>query len=376
MKCDRINFIISWTNAHKFRKDTENQAGRMERMKPVYERFIENPDFTKPDFVELIKCAEDPEAVRKLKEEAVRIREIYYGKKVFTRGLIEYTNYCKNDCYYCGIRKSNTNAKRYRLTEDEIMACCENGYELGFRTFVLQGGEDAYYTDDRMVEIIKKIKEAYPECALTLSIGEKSYESYKRFREAGADRYLLRHETANEEHYRKLHPEKMSLAVRKNCLYDLKKLGYQVGAGMMVGSPYQTTEDLAEDLVFLKELQPEMVGIGPFIPHHDTQFAKEPAGSVEMTLFLLAVIRILLPKVLLPATTALGTMDPLGREKGLQAGANVVMPNLSPVKNRKQYELYDNKICTGEEAAECRGCMGRRVASVGYELVTERGDAV
>ncbi len=345
-------------------------------MKPVYERFIENPDFTKPDFVELIKCAEDPEAVRKLKEEAVRIREIYYGKKVFTRGLIEYTNYCKNDCYYCGIRKSNTNAKRYRLTEDEIMACCENGYELGFRTFVLQGGEDAYYTDDRMVEIIKKIKEAYPECALTLSIGEKSYESYKKFREAGADRYLLRHETANEEHYRKLHPEKMSLAVRKNCLYDLKKLGYQVGAGMMVGSPYQTTEDLAEDLVFLKELQPEMVGIGPFIPHHDTQFAKEPAGSVEMTLFLLAVIRILLPKVLLPATTALGTMDPLGREKGLQAGANVVMPNLSPVKNRKQYELYDNKICTGEEAAECRGCMGRRVASVGYELVTERGDAV
>ncbi len=376
MKCDRINFIISWTNAHKFRKDTENQAGRMERMKPVYERFIENPDFTKPDFVELIKCAEDPEAVRRLKEEAVRIREIYYGKKVFTRGLIEYTNYCKNDCYYCGIRKSNTNAKRYRLTEDEIMACCENGYELGFRTFVLQGGEDAYYTDDRMVAIIKKIKEAYPECALTLSIGEKSYESYKRFREAGADRYLLRHETANEEHYRKLHPEKMSLAVRKNCLYDLKKLGYQVGAGMMVGSPYQTTEDLAEDLVFLKELQPEMVGIGPFIPHHDTQFAKEPAGSVEMTLFLLAVIRILLPKVLLPATTALGTMDPLGREKGLQAGANVVMPNLSPVKNRKQYELYDNKICTGEEAAECRGCMGRRVASVGYELVTERGDAV
>ena len=376
MKCDRINFMISWTNAHKFRKDTENQAGRMERMKPVYERFIENPDFTKSEFVELIKCAEDPEAVRRLKEEAVRIREIYYGKKVFTRGLIEYTNYCKNDCYYCGIRKSNTNAKRYRLTEDEIMACCENGYELGFRTFVLQGGEDAYYTDDRMVAIINKIKEAYPECALTLSIGEKSYESYKRFREAGADRYLLRHETANEEHYRKLHPEKMSLAVRKNCLYDLKKLGYQVGAGMMVGSPYQTTEDLAEDLVFLKELQPEMVGIGPFIPHHDTQFAKEPAGSVEMTLFLLAVIRILLPKVLLPATTALGTMDPLGREKGLQAGANVVMPNLSPVKNRKQYELYDNKICTGEEAAECRGCMGRRVASVGYELVTERGDAV
>ena len=256
------------------------------------------------------------------------------------------------------------------------MACCENGYELDFRTFVLQGGEDAYYTDDKMVNIIQRIKENYPDCALTLSIGEKSYESYKRFKEAGADRYLLRHETANEEHYGKLHPANMSLANRKNCLYDLKKLGYQVGAGFMVGSPYQTEETLAEDLMFLKELKPEMVGIGPFIPHHDTMFAQEAAGSVDLTLYLLSVIRILLPKVLLPATTALGTMDPRGREKGIQAGANVVMPNLSPVKNRKLYDLYDNKICTGEEAAECRGCMGRRVASVGYELVTERGDAV
>ena len=343
-------------------------------MKPVYERFIENPDFTKSEFVELIKCAEDPEAVRRLKEEAVRIREIYYGKKVFTRGLIEYTNYCKNDCYYCGIRKSNTNAKRYRLTEDEIMACCENGYELGFRTFVLQGGEDAYYTDDRMVAIIKKIKEAYPECALTLSIGEKSYESYKRFREAGADRYLLRHETANEEHYRKLHPEKMSLAVRKNCLYDLKKLGYQVGAGMMVGSPYQTTEDLAEDLVFLKELQPEMVGIGPFIPHKDTVFAKETGGSLDLTLNLVAMLRLMNPNAMIPATTAVGTIDPRGREKAILSGANVVMPNLSPVSVRKNYMLYDNKLCTGDEAAECRKCLDARIRSIGYEIVTDRGD--
>ena len=343
-------------------------------MKPVYERFIENPDFTKSEFVELIKCAEDPEAVRRLKEEAVRIREIYYGKKVFTRGLIEYTNYCKNDCYYCGIRKSNTNAKRYRLTEDEIMACCENGYELGFRTFVLQGGEDAYYTDDRMVAIIKKIKEAYPECALTLSIGEKSYESYKRFREAGADRYLLRHETANEEHYRKLHPEKMSLAVRKNCLYDLKKLGYQVGAGMMVGSPYQTTENLAEDLVFLKELQPEMVGIGPFIPHKDTVFAKETGGSLDLTLNLVAMLRLMNPNAMIPATTAVGTIDPRGREKAILSGANVVMPNLSPVSVRKNYMLYDNKLCTGDEAAECRKCLDARIRSIGYEIVTDRGD--
>lgn len=345
-------------------------------MKPIYEKFIENPDLTKEELVELIKCTDNPEAVNRLKEEAVRIRTQYYGNKVFTRGLIEYTNYCRNDCYYCGIRKSNQNVTRYRLTEDEIMACCENGYELDFRTFVLQGGEDAYYTDDKMVRIIRRIKENYPDCALTLSIGEKSFESYKRFKEAGADRYLLRHETANEEHYGKLHPANMSLTNRKNCLYDLKKLGYQVGAGFMVGSPYQTEETLAEDLIFLKELKPEMVGIGPFIPHHDTMFAQEAAGSVDLTLYLLSVIRILLPKVLLPATTALGTMDPRGREKGIQAGANVVMPNLSPVKNRKLYDLYDNKICTGEEAAECRGCMGRRVASVGCELVTDRGDAV
>ncbi len=340
----------------------------------LVEKLIRDHELTKGEFVELLNMFEDEAVVSALAAEAVRIRKEIYDTAVYTRGLIEYTNYCKNDCYYCGIRRSNRNAKRYRLTEEEIMACCENGYELGFRTFVLQGGEDPYFTDERMVRIIRNIKENYPDCALTLSIGEKSYESYKKFREAGADRYLLRHETAADEHYRMLHPEKMSLSVRKQCLYDLKALGYQVGAGFMVGSPGQTMENLAEDLLFLKELQPQMVGIGPFIPHHDTKFADEQTGSVRMTLFLLSVIRIMLPHVLLPATTALGTVDPLGREKGLQAGANVVMPNLSPVKNRKQYDLYDNKICTGEEAAECRGCLGRRVASVGYELVNDRGD--
>lgn len=345
-------------------------------MKAIAERFIENPDFTKEEFAELLGCADDPETVKGLAEEAVRIRKQYYGDKVYTRGLIEFTNYCKNNCYYCGIRRGNQNASRYRLTKEEIMDCCENGYELGFRTFVLQGGEDAWFTDERMEDIIRTIRENYPDCAITLSIGEKSFDSYRRFREAGADRYLLRHETADEEHYEKLHPADMSLKERKQCLHDLKALGYQVGAGFMVGSPGQKTECLAEDLVFLKELQPQMVGIGPFIPHHDTAFAGEKAGSVELTLFLLSVIRILLPKVLLPATTALGTMDPRGREKGLAAGANVVMPNLSPVKNRKLYDLYDNKICTGEEAAECRGCLSRRVESVGYHLVNERGDAV
>lgn len=345
-------------------------------METIAEKYIHNPDFTKEEFAELLLCAEDPETVELLAREAVRLRRQYYGDKVYTRGLIEFTNYCKNNCYYCGIRRGNLHADRYRLSKEEIMSCCENGYGLGFRTFVLQGGEDAWFTDDRMADIIRSIRETYPDCAITLSIGERSYESYKKLRKAGADRYLLRHETGDEDHYRKLHPEEMSLAHRKQCLYDLKSLGYQVGAGFMVGSPGQTIDCLAEDMVFLKELKPQMVGIGPFIPHHDTVFAQEKAGSVEMTLFLLSVIRILLPKVLLPATTALGTMDPRGREKGLAAGANVVMPNLSPVKNRKKYDLYDNKICTGEEAAECRGCLGRRVESAGYRLVNERGDAV
>lgn len=338
------------------------------------EKLIREHELTKSEYEELLRAWEDPGVSELLSKEALRLRKCWYGDKVYTRGLIEFTNYCKNNCYYCGIRGGNHHAVRYRLTEDEILSCCENGYELGFRTFVLQGGEDPYYTDDRMVQIIRRIKAGFPDCALTLSIGEKTYETYRKFREAGADRYLLRHETANEEHYRKLHPENMSLSTRKQCLYDLKALGYQTGAGFMVGSPYQTADCLAEDLVFLQELKPEMVGIGPFIPHHDTCFAKEPAGSVALTLFLLSVIRIMLPKVLLPATTALGTMDPTGREKGLLAGANVVMPNLSPVKNRKQYELYDNKICTGEEAAECRGCLARRVETVGCHLVNERGD--
>ena len=341
----------------------------------IAEKFIKQGQLNQEEYPELLKLYKDQKTIDLLKQEAVRIQKKYFGNKIYTRGLVEFTNYCRNDCYYCGIRRSNTNAVRYRLTKEEILQCCENGHELGFRTFVLQGGEDPWFNDERMVDIIQTIKKNYPDCAITLSIGEKSKESYRKFREAGADRYLLRHETANEEHYRYLHPENLSLSNRKQCLYDLKELGYQIGAGFMVGAPGQTMENLAEDLVFLKELNPHMVGIGPFIPHHDTKFAKEEAGNVELTLFLLSVIRIMLPKVLLPATTALGTLDPRGREKGFQTGANVVMPNLSPVKNRKQYELYDNKICTGEEAAECRGCLSRRARSVGYEIVKDRGDS-
>ena len=337
----------------------------------IVEKFINTHELTKEEYVELIRLAESDVQVREqLKEEAVRLQKKYYGTDVYTRGLIEFTNYCRNNCYYCGIRNGNRNAQRYRLTKEEILDCCANGYELGFRTFVLQGGEDPYYTDEKLAEIVREIRVLYPECAITLSVGEHSKETYRLWKEAGADRYLLRHETASDELYQKLHPAEMKLSERKQCLYDLKELGYQVGAGFMVGAPGQQISDLAEDLVFLKELEPHMVGIGPFIPHHDTRYAEEKAGSVERTLLLLSIIRILLPGVLLPATTALGTMDPLGREK-----ANVVMPNLSPVKNRKQYELYDNKICTGEEAAECRGCLSRRVASVGYQLVSDRGDS-
>lgn len=339
------------------------------------EKLIKEQNLSKEEYVKLLNSY-TPEIMEQLRTEADRLRKLYYGDKVYTRGLIEYTNYCKNNCYYCGIRAGNANAVRYRLTEEEILLSCENGYDLGFRTFVLQGGEDPYYTDEKMAEIIRKIKTAYHDCAITLSIGEKSHEAYKLFKEAGADRYLLRHETASEEHYQKLHPLQMSLSARKNCLYDLKALGYQVGAGFMVDSPYQTNECIAQDLLFLKELEPQMVGIGPFLPHHDTEYAEYKKGSVEKTLLLLSIIRIILPKVLLPATTALGTADSEGREKGLLAGANVVMPNLSPVEVRKKYALYDDKICTGEEAAECKGCLSKRVESVGYRLVSERGDAL
>ena len=300
----------------------------------------------------------------------------YYGPNIYIRGLIEFTNYCKNDCLYCGIRKSNLQAHRYRLTKDTILSCCRLGYELGFRTFVLQGGEDGYFTDSRITDIIESIKNLYPGCAITLSIGERSYASYKTFFDAGADRYLLRHETWNSGHYTRLHPPALSAAARQKCLWDLKNIGYQVGTGFMVGSPYQTSENLAEDLLFIRELNPHMAGIGPFIPHHDTPFAAEPAGTLELTLFMLGLLRLMLPKVLLPATTALGTIHPEGRELGILAGANVVMPNLSPTDVRGDYTLYDNKLCTGDEAAECRKSLEKRMESIGRHVVTAKGDSL
>lgn len=308
--------------------------------------------------------------------QASAIRDSIFGKEVYARGLIEFTNYCKNNCFYCGIRHDNAACERYRLSKAQILERCKLGFELGYRTFVLQGGEDDIFTDEVLCEIVSKIKSSYPECAITLSVGERSYDSYKQLFDAGADRYLLRHETATDAHYKKLHPHSMALSSRRECLYNLKKIGYQVGAGFMVGSPLQTAENLAEDLLFLKELNPEMVGIGPFIPQHNTPFGKMPSGTVALTIKLLAMLRILLPTSMLPATTAVGTLDPLGREKALKAGANVVMPNLSPTDVRSKYLLYDNKICTGDEAAECRNCIERRINSAGFVLSKSRGDHV
>lgn len=302
------------------------------------------------------------------------VRREHYGTDVFLRGLIEFTNVCQNDCYYCGIRKSNAQAQRYRLTQEQILHSCENGYRMGFRTFVLQGGEDPRNTDAWVCSMVDKIKTAHPDCAVTLSIGEQSRASYQAYFDAGADRYLLRHETASDAHYRRLHPKEMSLANRKRCLFDLKEIGYQVGAGFMVGSPWQTPKELAADLRFLQELQPDMIGIGPFIPHHETPFADKQSGTLELTLRMLSILRLLFPYVLLPATTALGTISPIGRELGLKAGANVMMPNLTPTDARKHYDLYDNKICMDEEAAKCRLCQEGRVRSVGYQIVSDRGD--
>ena len=342
-------------------------------MKKLIDKLESEKYLSKEEFCTLINSRNE-ETAEYLFKKASDIRDKSYGKRVFVRGLIEFTNYCKNNCLYCGIRGGNTKAERYRLSKDEILECCFHGYELGFRTFVLQGGEDPYFTDEMIVDIVKNIKKNHPDCAVTLSIGEKSRESYQKFFDAGADRYLLRHETANSNHYSKLHPKNLLLENRVKCLYDLKDIGFQTGSGFMVGSPYQTTENLAEDMLFLHELQPHMVGIGPFISHKDTPFANESSGTLELTLFMLGLLRLMLPHSLLPSTTALGTIAPDGRERGVLAGGNVVMPNLSPLSVRKKYLLYDNKICTGDEAAESLNNLRQRMKDIGYEVVTDRGD--
>ncbi len=341
-------------------------------MKKLIDKLEKEHFLSKNEYVCLI---ENFENVREYAAKKARmICERVYGRDIYIRGLIEISSFCRNDCIYCGIRRSNKNAQRYRLSKEEILECCDIGYNLGFRTFVLQGGEDKFYTDEIIADIVRSIKKKYVDCAVTLSLGEFPTESYALFKKAGADRYLLRHETADKTHYEKLHPKEMSFENRMRCLRDLKNLGYQVGCGMMIGSPYQTAESLAEDMMFIQSFKPHMIGMGPFIPQHDTPFGNEKGGSVEMTLFMISLVRLALPNALIPATTALGTLDPLGREKGAEAGANVTMPNLSPVSVRKKYALYDNKICTGEEAAECLGCLMNRFGKVDRQIVFSRGD--
>ena len=315
------------------------------------------------------------ESADRLRELAVSARREVYGNAVYIRGLIEISNICKNDCIYCGIRCSNKDCERYRLTKEDILSCCDEGYALGFRTFVLQGGEDPHFDDELLCDIVSSIKGKYPDCAVTLSMGERSRESYERLFEAGADRYLLRHETADAEHYSKLHPSNMSFENRMRCLRDLKDIGFQTGCGFMVGSPYQTYAHIAKDLKFIEEFKPQMCGIGPFIPHKATPFASFSAGTVELTCYLLSIIRLIHPTILLPATTALGSIEEGGREKGILSGANVVMPNLSPMDNRKKYELYNNKLYSSAESAQAKAELEERIKNIGYEVVCHRGDA-
>lgn len=302
------------------------------------------------------------------------VQQQSFGNGVYMRGLIELTNYCKNDCYYCGIRKSNNNLKRYRLTKEDVLECCKIGNDLGFKTFVIQGGEDPYYTEQMIEDIVRSIKKNYPDNAITLSLGEAGEETYRRWFNASADRYLLRHETVTDEHYAKLHPEEMLLSTRIDCLKALKRIGYQAGTGFMVGSPYQSDDDLVRDLEFIEDFKPEMVGIGPFISHKDTTFSDFENGSVEKTLVLIAILRLMNPKVLLPATTALGSASDDGRERGILAGANVVMPNITPQRLRKLYSLYDGKINTGADTAEGMDLLEQKIDKIGYKLLKDRGD--
>lgn len=339
----------------------------------IVDRLQSEQNLSEQEFLSILN-SEACEATEYLRFCAENVRKQNFGNSVYIRGLIEFTNYCKNDCLYCGIRRNNLKAERYRLTKEQILSCCENGYNLGFRTFVLQGGEDAYFTDEILCDIIENIKSRYPDCAVTLSIGERSKESYKRLFNAGAVRYLLRHETANAEHYAKLHSNELSLLSRMNCLKELKETGFQTGCGFMVGSPFQTDKNIVEDLMFIKKFNPQMVGIGPFIPHKDTPFKAYTAGTLEQTLRLLSIIRLILPKVLLPSTTALATINKKGRQLGILAGANVVMPNLSPFDVRDKYFLYNNKASFGAEAAESLDKLKTEMKEIGYNIVVDRGD--
>lgn len=343
-------------------------------MRRLIDRLATEERLTEAEYAALV-AGFTPELAQYAAALADDARKKIYGNRIFVRGLIEVGNRCKNDCYYCGIRRSNAAVPRYCLTPEEILGCCAEGYALGFRTFVLQGGEGCLSLET-VCGLVRRIKRDYPDCAVTLSLGEFPTEAYRVMREAGADRYLLRHETADPAHYGRLHPASMSFENRMRCLRDLKALGFQTGCGFMVGSPFQTPQSLAKDLKFIEGFRPEMCGIGPFLPQKDTPFGAYSGGSGELTCFLLSLLRLMHPHMLIPATTALGTVDPQGREKGILAGANVVMPNLSPTSERKKYALYDHKICTGDESAQCIACMRARMASIGFAVTVDRGDII
>lgn len=347
----------------------------MNKLSEIANKLILTNDLLKDELVYLISNIDD-NVYQLLRNEARKLCDNIYGKKIFIRGLIEISNYCKNNCYYCGIRRENNNVQRYRLTESQILNCCEIGYDVGFRTFVLQGGEDLYFTDERLVNIIKNIKSKFGDCAITLSIGERNKQSYEKLYDAGTDRFLLREETADYEHYNKLHPDDMSYEKRIECLHNLNSIGYQTGCGFLVGSPYQTVENIAKDLCFLKKFNPHMIGIGPFISHCDTPFRNQPNGSYKQTLLLISIIRLLIPKVLLPATTALNSIVKGGRELGILHGANVLMPNLSPQDVRCKYMLYNNKLSQGVESAEGLKHLDESLRLIGYHIVVDRGDSL
>ena len=346
-------------------------------MQRIVDRLIENHDLPSEEMLILLQGILKPEnksEKQKLHDAANMLRERVFGNSIFKRGLIEISNRCKNDCYYCGIRRSNSSLERYRMSKDEILEACKLGNSLGFRTFVLQSGEDSHFTEELLEEIIVSIKGLYPNCAITLSLGENGPDFYQKCFDAGADRYLLRHEAADESLYKSVHPQNQTINNRKKCLESLAKIGYQVGTGFMVGLPGQTAANLVADLEFIKEINPAMVGIGPFISHKNTPFGDAKNGDVEMTLVLISIIRLLLPSALIPSTTALGTVAEKGREMGILAGANVVMPNLTPMKYRKLYALYDNKISTGEETAEGVEMLAENLKKIGCELVDDKGD--
>lgn len=340
----------------------------------IIDKLYKTNDISYSDCLHLLKEYDNEEVRKYLFLKSSEVTKKIFNNKIYIRGLIEYSNICRNDCYYCGIRKSNCNVERYRLSREEILLSCKNGYELGFRTFVLQGGEDGFFSDDVACEIVSEIRKNYPDCAITLSMGERSYDSYKKLYDCGANRYLLRHESINALHYNKLHPDNLTIENRVKCLNDLKEIGYQVGCGFMVGAPYQTMENIAEDIMFIKDFKPHMIGIGPFISHKDTPFSNFKNGDYRLCVFIIGILRLLSNYALIPATTALNSVAKYGRVEGILAGANVIMPNLSPFAIRAKYSLYDGKLSTGIEGAESIETLNEEMRKIGYTISFDRGD--